>query len=82
MAYEPKDGSGALFVNYKKEEGSNQPDYNGSIHLDGKEYWLSGWRKKTKDGKGYLSVAVGQEKTKAGAGKGPSRGRPSNEFPC
>lgn len=44
MAYEPKEGSGALF---KNDKGDNQarPDYRGDIMLGGKLYEVSGWIK-------------------------------------
>jgi hypothetical protein len=49
--------SGALFTNFKKET-DNQPDYNGSCHINGVEYWISGWIKKPKSGgKNFLSLA-------------------------
>jgi len=57
MAYEQKDNSGSLFVNDRKES-DNHPDYNGSIMVDGKVYWLSAWKKKSKDGNPYLSIAL------------------------
>jgi hypothetical protein len=44
MAYEPKEGSGALF---KSDKGDNpsRPDYRGDIMLDGVMYEISGWIK-------------------------------------
>ena len=57
MAYEQKDNSGSLFINDKKEQ-ENHPDYKGSVKIGGREYWLSGWKKSTKDGKKWLSLAV------------------------
>lgn len=45
MAFTLKDGQGSLFHNDKRKEGSQQPDKTGSIRIDGKEYWLSGWTK-------------------------------------
>ena len=38
------DNSGILFKNDRKTE-SKHPDYNGSITVDGVEYWLSAWIK-------------------------------------
>ena len=48
---------GVLFVNNRKEN-ENQPDYTGNINVDGVEYWLSGWKKKSKSGSSFLSVSV------------------------
>ena len=58
MAFQQRDGDGALFVNDRKET-QQHPDYNGSIIIGGVEYWLSGWRKTSKDGsKKYLSLSA------------------------
>lgn len=35
---------GALFVN-DKGDNPNRPDYRGEINVDGKEFWISGWKK-------------------------------------
>lgn len=42
MAYQPKEGSGALF---KSDKGDNpaRPDYRGDIMLNGILYEISGW---------------------------------------
>jgi hypothetical protein len=44
MAYEHKDGSGAMF---KADKGDNpaRPDYRGDFMLDGVVYEISGWIK-------------------------------------
>jgi len=56
MAFEPRDNSGSVFVNDKKESDKH-PDRSGQAMIGGVEYWVSGWLKKTKDGKPYLSLA-------------------------
>ncbi len=50
---------GVLFQNDKAKD--TQPDYKGSCEIDGRQYWLSGWKKLSKDGKSFLSLAI-QEK--------------------
>lgn len=44
MAYQPKDGSGALFRNDKGDNPA-RPDYRGDIMLNGVLYEISGWLK-------------------------------------
>jgi hypothetical protein len=55
MAFEQKDNTGAIFVNDRKEKDTH-PDRNGSAKIGGREYYISGWLHKTKDGKPYLSL--------------------------
>ncbi len=49
---------GVLFINNKKAEGSNQPDRTGSLNVDGVEYFLDGWMKKSQAGQPFLSVSI------------------------
>ena len=64
MAYTPKEGAGSLFKNMKKTTDT-QPDYNGSIMVNGKEHWLSAWVKEGAKGK-FFSVSIGKEKQPMG----------------
>jgi hypothetical protein len=48
---------GSLFKNDKKEE-EKHPDMNGSINIEGVEYWISGWKKVSKAGSGFISLSV------------------------
>ena len=36
---------GSIWKNDRKEKDT-QPDFTGSINVDGKEYWLNAWKKK------------------------------------
>lgn len=47
---------GALFKNDRRERDSH-PEYNGSINIDGVEYWLSAWVKDGRKGK-FFSLSV------------------------
>lgn len=48
---------GAIFINDRKEKDS-QPDLNGKINIEGKEYRISAWKQESgKVGK-YISLAA------------------------
>jgi hypothetical protein len=62
---------GALFKNDRKEKDDDR-DYGGIINIDGREYWLSGWKKTAaKTGATFLSLSV-KPKTESPAGKKPA----------
>ena len=50
---------GSLFNNQAAKKSETDPDYSGSINIDGRDYWLKGWAKisKTKGTK-FLSLSV------------------------
>lgn len=59
---------GALFRNEDKQNPKHA-DYNGTLNVDGVEFWLNGWLKTSKKGAKYLSLSVkpkngGKETTK------------------
>ena len=47
---------GILFGNDRKR-GDKDPDCKGSLNVDGRDYWISGWWKQTKKGKA-LSLSI------------------------
>ena len=56
---------GALFRNDDKDPNDDKHrDYNGSINVEGTEFWLSGWIKTSKSGRKYLSLSVKTKDTK------------------
>lgn len=50
------ENSGALFVNDRKEKDS-QPDHTGSAIVNGVDYWVSAWIKKSKKGNEFFSLS-------------------------
>lgn len=57
---------GALFKNKDKETDSH-PDYQGSVNVGGREYWLSAWLKESKKGEKYMSLSVKPKDAPKGA---------------
>jgi len=51
-----KTNRGSLSKN-KKKENETHSDYNGSINVDGVEFWLNAWIKDGKDGK-WMSLQI------------------------
>lgn len=48
---------GVLFKNEEKLQDTHA-DYNGTINIDGDEYWLNAWIKEAKSGKKFMSLSV------------------------
>jgi hypothetical protein len=48
---------GSLFKNDKKTE-EKHPDMSGTININGTEFWISGWKKQSKAGTGFISLSV------------------------
>jgi len=67
MAYEQRDLSGSLFKNDKREKDTH-PNLTGSIMIDGKEYWLSGWTKERANGEKWISLAAKPKEARGGGG--------------
>ena len=49
---------GVLFIKNKKSE--KQPDYEGTINIDGRELSLAGWKKVSQTGATFLSLKVSE----------------------
>lgn len=70
---------GAIWKNDRKET-ENHPDFTGTLNVDGKDYWVSAWKRKpdAKEGSPALSFSVkvkeprSQSNPGGGGGRGPS----------
>lgn len=63
MAYTPKDNSGSLFRNQRKEKDTH-PDYEGSILINGVDHWIKAWIKDGQKGK-FMSLSVTPKQERA-----------------
>lgn len=61
---------GSLFDNDRKEKDTH-PDFTGSINVDGKEYWLSAWKKTSNAGKRFFSMSVKAKEQKVAKSSDP-----------
>jgi hypothetical protein len=57
MAWEHKEGSGALFKNAKKEKDSH-PDYRGDAMVNGTLMEIAAWIKEGKNGGKFMSLSI------------------------
>ena len=57
--FEHKEGKGSLLINSFKK-GETQPDFKGSIKINGHTYQVAAWRKQTKAGAEMISLSVDQ----------------------
>lgn len=68
---------GVLFLNDRKEQ-DNHPDRKGSINVEGKEYWLSGWDKQTSKGD-TISLSIQPKEAKQNGGGQQQRNNNNNQ---
>jgi len=47
----------ALFKNNKMREGKQDANLQGTLNVDGKEYWVNGWTNE-KNGEKYISGTI------------------------
>ena len=57
MAYD-NELRGALFKNDEMRVGSKDPNYKGSVTVDGVEYWIAAWLNVAKSGQKYMSLKL------------------------
>lgn len=78
MAYEQREGGGALFKNDRKQRGSSQPDYKGNALVNGVEMDVAAWVKEGRSGK-FFSLSIKPKRDFGGGGSKPSRPMPDQD---
>lgn len=51
---------GALFVNNQRKS-EKSPDYSGTLNVDGVEFSLAGWKRKSQKGTSFLSLKISRK---------------------
>lgn len=74
---------GILGRNDRKEPGSNQADFTGSLNVNGQDFYLDAWTQKTKDGaRSFFSVRVKpKDAPKAAPARQQSSADDDGDFP-
>ena len=70
---------GSLFKNDKKTE-DRHPDMSGTINIDGTEFWISGWKKTSKAGTGFISLSVRPKQDQASKPSVPAKKAKEDEW--
>ena len=70
---------GSLFKNDKKTE-EKHPDMSGTINIDGTEFWISGWKKTSKAGTGFISLSVRPKQDQASKPSVPAKKAKEDEW--
>ncbi len=54
---------GAIWPNDRMREGKQDPHFTGSLNVDGNEYWVNAWKRKSdaKQGSPSLTFAVNRK---------------------
>jgi hypothetical protein len=72
-----------LFKNKKKQEGDNKPDLTGKVNVNGKEFWLSAWRKKAaSSGEQFYSGSIQPVEDAQNGGPAPQRQQQQAQRPA
>ena len=53
---------GVLFKAKLPKKSDNHPDYSGTVNIEGKEFWLNGWEKTSKNGNKFFSLSTTPKK--------------------
>jgi hypothetical protein len=77
--YTPKDNSGSIFKNDRKEKDTH-PDGKGSCVIDGVEYWVSSWNKTSAKGVQFRSLSFQRKEQPASVPQRPAQ-RPAPPAP-
>jgi hypothetical protein len=76
---------GAVWPNARRRDGKNDPQFTGTINVDGKDYWISAWDKKpgASESAPFLSLSVRpvEDKPQQQSYQKPAQDMPDDEIP-
>jgi len=52
------DSNKGVLFREKDKKSDSHPDFKGSINVEGRDYWLSGWVNESKQGQKYFKLSV------------------------
>ena len=70
--YDPTN-RGAIWPNDRMREGKKDPEFTGSLNVDGVEYWVSAWRRKPDANPNAPSLSFSVSRKDANRAPNPQR---------
>ena len=67
---------GAIWPNDRMREGKKDPEFTGQLNVDGREYWVSAWKRKPDAKEGAPSLSFTVNPKDANKAPNPSRSAP------
>lgn len=79
--YEQRDNSGSLFKNEGDRKRENGPDYSGTAKIDGQEFFMDAWIKRSDNGRAWMSFSFKPKEKQAPKANQAQRGRADDDIP-
>lgn len=71
--YQKREGQGSLFSNDRKQF-ENQPDFTGTVTINGRDMRIAAWNKVSNSGRPYISIQISEFQQQ-------SQGQPQGQYP-
>lgn len=79
MAFELQEGQMFIFTNKGRDAERNQATHNGSVKIDGVEYWVNCWIKDGKNGR-FFSCNLKEKEEKYQKPETPTKRHGEDDF--
>ena len=79
--YDPTN-RGAIWPNDRMRDGKQDPEFTGSLNVEGVEYWFNAWKRKpdAKQGSPSLSFAINRKDTNKSPNPAPTQVAAQDDF--